>query len=144
MSLLLSSQVNALLGSRINNLDVDFNLSGFNQADLGVALRLFNDRLVLRGQSQFDQGNTTEQGGAQLGDLGATLRINRALSLEIFHRRDPTLRALASETETINGIGLEAQYQFNTWDELGQRMWASIRRMFGVLEPQPATATATN
>lgn len=144
LSLLLSSQVNALLGSRINNLDVDFNLSGFNQADLGVALRLFNDRLVLRGQSQFDQGNTTEQGGAQLGDLGATLRINRALSLEIFHRRDPTLRALASETETINGIGLEAQYQFNTWDELGQRMWASIRRMFGVLEPQPATATATN
>jgi translocation and assembly module TamB len=144
LSLLLSSQVNALLGSRINNLDVDFNLSGFNQADLGVALRLFNDRLVLRGQSQFDQGNTTQQGGAQLGDLGATLRINRALSVEVFHRRDPTLRALASETETINGIGLEAQYQFNTWDELGQRMWASIRRMFGVREPQPATATATN
>jgi hypothetical protein len=144
LSLLLSSQVNALLGSRINNLDVDFNLSGFNQADLGVALRLFNDRLVLRGQSQFDQGNTTEQGGAQLGDLGATLRINRALSVEVFHRRDPTLRALASETETINGIGLEAQYQFNTWDELGQRMWASIRRMFGVREPQSATATATN
>jgi len=144
LSLLLSSQVNALLGSRINNLDVDFNLSGFNQADLGVALRLFNDRLVLRGQSQFDQGTTAEQRGAQLGDLGATLRINRALSVEIFHRRDPTLRALASETETINGIGLEAQYQFNTWDELGQRMWASIRRLFGVREPQPATATATN
>lgn len=147
LSLLLSSQVNALLGSRISNLDVDFNLSGFNQADLGLALRLFNDRLVIRGQTQFDQTQQTTNGGAQLGDLGATFRINRALSIEIFHRRDPTLRTLTggtTDSETINGIGLEAQYQFNTWGELGQRIWASIRRFFGAGPRQPDTATATN
>lgn len=138
LSMLLSSQVNSLLSSRISNLDVDINFSGFDQADLGVALRLFDDRLVLRGESQFDQG--PQGSGAQLGDVRATFRINRALSLELFHRRDPTLRFISggSNTETINGIGLEAQYQFNTWKEFGQRVWASVRRFFGA---SPTTST---
>jgi hypothetical protein len=126
---LLSSQVNSLINSRLSFLDVDFNFSGFDQTDIGVAVRLFDDRLVLRGESQFVQGNE-----ASLGDLGATFRINRAFSIELFHRRDPTLQAIlgpqATEQSNITGAGLEAQVQFNTWRELRQRVWGSIRRFF--------------
>ncbi len=132
LSQVLSNQLNTLLNSGMRNLDIDFNLTGFDQADVGVALRLFNDRLVLRGESSFNNTTTT---GAEysIGDLGATYRINRALSIEIFHRRDPTLRAIVGNTvaaETINGVGLEAQFQFNTWREFGQRIWGSVRRFF--------------
>jgi translocation and assembly module TamB len=44
---LLSNQITSLLNSNLNNLnlDVDLNLTGLDQADLGVALRLFDDRL---------------------------------------------------------------------------------------------------
>lgn len=134
---LLSSQVNSLINSRLSFLDVDFNFSGFDQTDIGVAVRLFDDRLVLRGESQFVQGNE-----ASLGDLGATFRINRAFSIELFHRRDPTLQAIlgtqATEQSNITGAGFEAQVQFNTWRELRQRMWGSIRRFFSFGDdPEP-------
>lgn len=134
---LLSSQVNSLINSRLSFLDVDFNFSGFDQTDIGVAVRLFDDRLVLRGESQFVQGNE-----ASLGDLGATFRINRAFSIELFHRRDPTLQAIlgtqATEQSNITGAGFEAQVQFNTWRELRQRVWGSIRRFFSFGDdPEP-------
>lgn len=134
LSQLLSNQINAILNSSLSNLDIDLNLTGFDQADIGVALRLFDDRLILRGESQYTSAAET---GAEttLGDLGITYRINRALSIEVFHRRDPTLRSIVgnqTQVESINGIGLEAQVQFNTWSEFRNRVWAQIRRIFGV------------
>ncbi len=130
---LLSSQVNSLINSRLSFLDVDFNFSGFDQTDIGVAIRLFNDRLVLRGESQFSQSvQGGQQGGASLGDFGVSYQINRALSIEVFHRRDPTLAELnQNQNVNINGVGLEAAFQFNTWREFRQRIWGSIRRFFG-------------
>lgn len=133
LSQLLSNQINAILNSSLSNLDIDLNLTGFDQADIGVALRLFDDRLILRGESQYSSAAET---GAEttLGDLGITYRINRALSVEVFHRRDPTLRSIVgnqTQVESINGVGLEAQVQFNTWSEFRNRVWAQIRRIFG-------------
>ncbi len=143
LSQLLSSQVNSLLNSRLSFLDVDFNFSGFDQTDIGVAVRLFDDRLVLRGESQFVQGNE-----ASLGDLGATFRINRAFSIEIFHRRDPTLQAALGnqaniQSNNITGMGLEAQVQFNTWRELRHRVWGSIRRFFSIDDDRSPKSTNT-
>ncbi|KPQ00626.1 MAG: hypothetical protein HLUCCA01_01780 [Bacteroidetes bacterium HLUCCA01] len=136
LSQLLSNQINTLLNSNLSNLDVDLNLTGFDQADLGIALRLFDDRLILRGESQF---YTAAETGAEttLGDLGVTYRISRNLSVEVFHRRDPTLRSIVgnqTQAESINGVGLEAQVQFNTWKELRQRWWGQIRRFFGLAQ----------
>lgn len=131
---LLSSQVNTLINSRLSFLDVDFNFSGFDQTDIGVAIRLFNDRLILRGESQFSQSAQGQTGGASLGDFGVSYQINRALSIEVFHRRDPTLAELnqnQTNVQSINGVGLEAAFQFNTWREFRQRIWGSIRRFFG-------------
>jgi translocation and assembly module TamB len=133
LSQLLSNQINAILNNSLSILDVDFNLTGFDQADIGIALRLFDDRLILRGESQYNS-DVTSGAETTLGDFGLTYRINRSLSLEVFHRRDPTLRSIVgnqSQAESINGVGLEAQFQFNTWKELRLRVWGQIRRLFG-------------
>lgn len=126
---LLSNQINSLLSSDVS-FDVDFNLNAFNEVDLGVALRLFDDRVVLRREGQV----TGRQ--SDIGDLGATYRINRTFSLTAFHRQDPTLANNAAaetrQTQEMNGIGLEARFQFNTWQNLRRNISNGIRTFFGI------------
>lgn len=127
---LLSSQINNLLNSNLSNLDIDLNLTGFDQADLGVALRLFDDRLTLRREGVVTGPD------ANLGDFDITYRINRYFSVQAFHRRDPLLRdfltSAQSQFESVNGVGLEGRVQFNSWPELRRRIWAPIRRTFTI------------
>lgn len=134
ISPLLSNQINALLRSDVT-LDVDFNLNAFNEVDLGVALRLFNDRIVLRREGQIT-------GESEIGDLGATYRINQIFSITAFHRQDITLsnrsETESRQTQEMNGMGVEAQFQFNTWQNLKNRIFSSIRKLFGLKEDEPA------
>jgi len=140
ISPLLSNQINSLLNSDIV-FDVDVNLTRNRVAgeegdqfgvDLDVALRLFDDRVILRreGQVAGQQSN--------IGDLGATYRINRIFSVTAFHRQDPTLAARTEtdsrQTQEMNGVGLEAQFQFNTWQSLRNRVSNSFRKLFGKKE----------
>jgi len=133
ISPLLSNQINSLLRSDIT-FDVDFNLNAFNEVDLGVALRLFDDRIVLRREGQIT-------GDTEIGDLGATYKINRIFSVTAFHRQDPTLSNRAEtdarQTQEMNGMGVEAQFQFNTWQSLRNRVSNSFRRLFGLKEKEP-------
>jgi hypothetical protein len=126
---LLSNQINSLLRSDIT-FDIDLNLTAFNEVDLGVALRLFDDRVILRREGQI----TGEQ--SDIGDLGATYRINRTFSLTAFHRQDPTLSYTSNvetrQTQEMNGVGIEAQLQFNTWQQFGQRISNAFRSLFGL------------
>ena len=126
---LLSNQINSLLRSDIT-FDIDVNLNAFNEVDLGVALRLFDDRVILRREGQI----TGEQ--SEIGDLGATYRINRTFSLTAFHRQDPTLAntgaAETRQTQEMNGLGLEAQMQFNTWQSFRNRLSNAVRSLFGI------------
>ena len=131
LSQLVSAQINELLNPTFANIDIDLNMMGFDQADLGIALRLFDDRLELRRDGQV----TGEE--ADIGDLGATYRINPTLSVEVFHRKDPTLISAIgrqAQEESVNGVGLEAQVQFNTWQELGSRITGAFRSLFGLRE----------
>lgn len=126
---LLSNQINSLLRSDIT-FDIDFNLNQFNEVDLGVALRLFDDRIVLRREGQI----TGEQ--SDIGDLGATYRINRTFSVTAFHRQDPTLAYTSGvesrQSQEMNGVGVEAQVQFNTWQNLRSRIAGAFRKLFGI------------
>lgn len=128
---LLSNQINSLLSSDVT-FDVDVNLNAFNEVDLGVALRLYNDRIVLRREGQIT--------GAQsdIGDLGATYRINRIFSVTAFHRQDPTLTVTRGTTtgqsQEMNGIGVEAQFQYNTWQEIARRFSKPFRQVFATKE----------
>jgi translocation and assembly module TamB len=125
---LLSDQINSLLRSDMS-LDIDFNLTTLNEIDLGVALRLYDDRLILRRDGVI----TGEY--SDIGDLGATYRINRIFAVTAFHRQDPTLTSASAaevrQVQEMNGLGLEAQFQFNTWQELKQRFTRAISRLFG-------------
>lgn len=127
---LLSNQINSLLRSDIT-FDIDLNLNSFNEVDLGVALRFFDDRIVLRREGQI----TGEQ--SDIGDIGATYRINQTFSLTAFHRQDPTLNNegdLKQQTQEMNGVGVEAQVQFNTWQNLKARISNAFRSLFGIKE----------
>jgi len=143
ISPLLSNQINALLTDDVV-FDVDVNITqnriGGQDSDyefgvdLDVALRLFDDRFILRreGQVAGQQSN--------IGDLGATYRINRIFSVTAFHRQDITLAERdisTSQTQEMNGMGLEAEFQFNTWQNLRQRISYSFRRLFGMDAEEP-------
>jgi hypothetical protein len=124
---LLSNQINSLLNSDISSMDVDINLNAYNQVDLGIALRLYNNRLVLRREGQVTGPQST------LGDLGATYRINRRFSVKAFHRQDLTLSTITdaqTQIEYLNGAGVEARVQFNTWKGLTRRIFNQIRGLF--------------
>jgi hypothetical protein len=128
---LLSSQINSLLNSDLSSLDVDFNLNTYNQVDLGVALRLYNDKLILRREGQI----TGRQ--SNIGDLGATYRINRTFAVTAFHRQDltfgtPNSTEQSQQSQDINGVGLEAKVSFNSWDEFFKRLFSPFRKLFGI------------
>ncbi|MFU8812274.1 MAG: AsmA family protein [Balneolaceae bacterium] len=137
ISPLLSNQINALLNDDVV-FDVDVSLRrdrvGGQETDqfgvdLDVALRLFNDRIILRREGQIAGQQTN------IGDLGATYRINRILSVTAFHRQDPTLANRTDsdtrQTQEMNGLGVEAQYQFNTWGHLWNQIKRPFRWIFG-------------
>lgn len=125
---LLSDQINSLLRSDMS-LDIDFNLTTYNQIDLGVAFRLYNDRLILRRDGQITGPYS------DIGDLGATYRINNVFAITAFHRQDPTLTNTSTnetrQVQEMNGVGVEAQIQFNTWQEFLNRISNAVQRLFG-------------
>jgi hypothetical protein len=139
ISPLLSNQINALLNSDVNRLDVDFNLNAYNEVDLGIALRLYNDRLILRREGQITGGGSQNTIGDRIGDLNATYRIQRGLSLTAFHRQDQVLNSLGTGgtqagdvTPSVDGIGLESQIQYNSWAELWGRIKNTVNKIFGI------------
>ncbi|MCC5933080.1 MAG: translocation/assembly module TamB domain-containing protein [Balneolales bacterium] len=139
LSMLLSSQISSLLNSNISNLDIDLNLTGFDEADLGIALRLFDDRLTVRREG------TVTGPDSHWGDFDVTYRFNRYFSIEAFLRRESLLPSAISvgrdQNDEVYGIGLEARVQFNTWGELRDRIWGSVRRLFGLRDADESAAS---
>ncbi|AXJ00960.1 putative DUF490 protein [Cyclonatronum proteinivorum] len=140
LSMLLSSQISSLLNSNITNLDIDLNLTGFDEADLGIALRLFDDRLTVRREG------TVTGPDSHWGDFDVTYRFNRYFSIEAFLRRESLLPSAISvgrdQNDEVYGVGLEARVQFNTWRELRERIWCSLGRLFGRNRNEEGETTA--
>jgi len=138
ISPLLSNQINSLLNSDVSRFDIDFNLNAYNEIDLGIALRLYNDRLIFRREGQLTGGPEESSFGERIGDLNATYRINRGLSVTAFHRQDQSLGNVTSSTRagdvtpSVDGIGLEAQLQFNTWRELQGKISNTFNKILGI------------
>lgn len=128
ISPLLSNQINALLDSDVSRMDIDFNLNAYNEVDLGIALRLYNDRLILRREGQITGGGPQTTLGDRIGDLNATYRISRRLSLTAFHRQNQILSNFGAQsqagdiTPSVDGVGVETQFRFNTWQELWNKV----------------------
>lgn len=133
ISPLLSNQINSLLRSDVGSLDIDFNLNTYNNVDLAVALRLYNDRIILSREGQITGSQSN------IGDLGATYRINETLSVTAFHRQDPTFSGIggveeSQQAQDINGVGLEAEVSFDNWREFFRKIGRPFRKLFGIKE----------
>lgn len=136
---LLSGQINSLLNTNLssvmNNVEFDINMATLDQIDLGVALRLFQDRLTIRRNSSVA---TAQNDVNAIGDIDANFQLNNQWSLLLFHRQDPLFSDISStggqqfsNSQTLNGVGVEWQQQFNSWKEIGKsikRIWWRIIR----------------
>ncbi len=133
VSQLVASQLNRYLGAALPNVDLNFGLQGQNPNDLdviyGVALRLLNERLVIRGEGVYtgDDPDRRQARGPQ-GEFVVELRLSSRVSVEAFYRRTGDEVTQDQTLTSSTGAGLSYQTEFSTWRDL-------FSRIFGWLIP---------
>lgn len=133
VSQLVTAQLNRFLASALPNVDFSFGLQGESAQDLdvtyGVALRLLNERLIIRGEGVYQGArsadNVRTSDGLQ-GEFVVEVRLGPRVSVEVFFRRESDILDSAQLSNTA-GVGLSYQTEFKSW-----------RRVFG---NGPARAT---
>ena len=136
VSQLVASQLNRYLGAALPNVDLNLGLQGEDPNDLdviyGVALRLLNERLVIRGEGVYT-GNDPDQQQAQgpQGEFVVEVRLSNRVSVEAFYRRTGDELTQNRTLTSSTGAGLSYQTEFATWREL-------FDRVFGWLMPDDA------
>lgn len=144
VSALVSSQINRYLSQAIPNTDFTFGVQSDETANdldvsAGVAIRLLNERLVIRGQGIYrglgqDVQDTAQQ--SLQGEFVVEIRLSPSVSVEVFYRREGDVLSdnlVTSET----GAGLSYQTQFPTWRKL-------LQRLFGGEDKQAAVPDSTD
>jgi hypothetical protein len=126
VSQLVSSQLNRYLDAALPNLDVNLGVQGENPQDLdvvyGAALRLLDERLIIRGEGILESEKDQRQAEGFQGEFVVEVRLTPRVSAEAFYRREGSLlsnRALTSAT----GAGLSYQTEYATWKELWHRLF---------------------
>jgi hypothetical protein len=133
VSQLVASQLNRYLGAALPNVDLNFGLQGENANDLdliyGVALRLLNERLVIRGEGVYtgDDPDSRQAQGPQ-GEFVVEVRLSNRVSVEAFYRRTGDDLTLGQTLTSSTGAGVSYQTEFPTWRQL-------LGRVFGWLIP---------
>ncbi len=155
VSQLVASQVNRYLSRALPNLDLNFGVQGADAQDLdvtyGVALRLLDERVVIRGQGVYQRGNDlygqSSQGGVLPGEIRnqgefvVEVRLNSAVSVEVFYRREGDVLSDATLTNTT-GAGVSYQTQFVTWKRLLYRVLGLKPRSNAPESPPPEETAA--
>jgi hypothetical protein len=133
VSQLVASQLNRYLGAALPNVDLSFGLQGEDPSNLdiiyGVALRLLNERLVIRGEGVYtgDDPDERQVEGPQ-GEFVVEVRLTSRVSAEVFFRRAGDELTRGQTYTQSTGAGLSYQTEFPTWKVL-------FRRVFGWLLP---------
>jgi hypothetical protein len=128
VSQLVASQLNRYLGAALPNVDLNFGVQGENPNDLdliyGVALRLLNERLVIRGEGVYtgDDPSDREAPGPQ-GEFVVEVRLTNRISAEVFYRRSGDELTQGQTLTSSTGAGLSYQSEFSTWRELWNRLF---------------------
>lgn len=133
VSQLVSSQLNRFLNAALPNVDFSFGLQGENTQDLdvtyGVALRLLDERLIIRGEGVYQGARSSSDiranDGLQ-GEFVVEVRLNPNVSLEVFFRREGDILQSTELTNT-GGIGISYQTEFIGWRHLFSGPPASAR-----------------
>lgn len=139
LSQLVASQLNRYLNYALPNLDLNLGLQGESAQDLdvtyGVALRLLDERLIIRGRGIYrNEPTDAAQQQSGLDEFVVEVRLNPNVSVEMFYRREGDLLSASESFNTSTGAGLSYQTQFASWDRF-------VRSAFGWLfpgEPPPS------
>lgn len=120
VSQLVASQLNEYLDLALPNLDFTLGLQGEDPQDLdviyGVALRLMDERLIIRGEGvyQSDQERRQQRQGIE-GEFVVEVRLSPFVSAEAFHRRTGDAVLNDQTLTSTTGAGLSYQTEFSTW-----------------------------
>ena len=127
VSQLVSSQLNRYLSAALPNVDFNVGVQGETTDDLdiiyGVALRLLDERLIIRGEGVYT-GNEefrAQQSGPQ-GEFAVEIRLSSQVSMEVFYRRTGDSLTQGQTLTSTTGVGLFYQTQFSTWSSLWNRV----------------------
>ena len=131
VSNLVASQLNRYISQVIPNADLTLGVLSDEAAEeldvsAGIALRLLDERLVIRGQGVYrglrSQPEAPVNEGLE-GELLVEIQLTPSISVELFYRREGDVLSetlITSET----GAGVNYHAEFTTWKSL-------IRRIFG-------------
>jgi len=134
VSQLVVNQLNRFLGSALPNVDFSLGVQGESAQELdvtyGVALRLLDERLVIRGEGVY-QGTrsavTANAAGQYMqGAFTVEIRLNDAVSVAVFYRREGDVITAESVPTNTTGAGLTYKTEFPTWRRF-------FRQIFGWL-----------
>lgn len=117
------------------NVDFSFGVQGQTAQELdftyGVALRLMDERLVIRGEGVY-QGTETAENQAIQGEFVVEIRLSENVSVEVFYRREGDVLASEQVLTSTTGAGVSYKTEFPTWRRF-------LMRLFGWLIPDKRT-----
>ncbi len=144
VSQLVASQLNRYLSAALPGVDVNFGVQGEDPQDLdviyGVALRLLDERLIIRGEGVVADQQQAERQGLE-GEFVVEVRLSPSVSVEAFYRREGSILSDQALTSTT-GAGLSYETRFPTWRRLLERLFGWLRPGDERAEAPDAPATA--
>ncbi len=132
LSQLVSSRLNLFLNDALGaeNVDVTFGVQqGATTDDLdvtyGVALRLLDERLVIRGEGIYQRLADRPVSDELQGEVAVEVRLTPSVSLEVFYRREGDVllgSGLSATPYGAYGAGLNYETDFASWNALLRRL----------------------
>lgn len=139
VSQLVASQINRYLNEALPNVDFSFGVQGESTQELGVtygiALRLLDEKLVIRGSGVYqgartDASNTASQ--SLEGEFVVEVRLSPTVSVEVFYRREGEVLTNNATLTGSTGAGVSYRTEFSSWRRF-------FSRLFGRKSVQPDT-----
>lgn len=139
LSELVSTRINHFLNRALgaDNLDVSLGVQqgvGQQEFDLtyGIALRLMDERLIIRGEGVYQQLENRPASEAFHGEVVVEVRVTNNVSVEVFYRRENDLllgSGVVGAYTGAYGAGMTYQTDFTSWRKL-------VERLFGIHSKQ--------
>ena len=126
LSQLVAAQLNRYLSNVLPGVELNLGLQGERAANLdltyGIALRLLDERLIIRGEGVLSSEDGTAAAGQQglQGEFVVEVRLSPSVSVEAFYRRENALVSVATTNTT--GVSLSYRTQFPTWRRFLDRL----------------------
>lgn len=138
VSQIVASQINRFLSATIPNLDLNVGLQGQSTQDLdvtyGVALRLLDERLIIRGEGVYTGASASAAQPDLQGEFTVEVKLNPRVSVQVFYRREGDVLAENTALTNTTGAGISYQTEFPTWRSF-------LSRLFGWLRPNREETT---